>query len=74
MLESSFNSIFGIDQATRDKMSRSGKYDKVLQRGGMRSFALEQIREQTGNKDQKRTFEVPLDRLINSILYEPLET
>lgn len=62
----SFNSIFGIDPMKQDRISRAGKYDRVLQKGGMRSFALEQIREQTGTSGQKRQFDVPLDRLINS--------
>jgi hypothetical protein len=48
-----------------NQVSRSEKYDKILQRGGMRNYALEQIREQTGGSN-KQKFEVPLDRLINS--------
>ena len=35
----------------------------------MRSYAMEQIKQQTQTLKNKNKFEVPLDRLINSILF-----
>jgi hypothetical protein len=68
-IKGGFGSIFGISEKESRGMSRAGKYDKVLQKGGMRDFGLEQIRDNALKGQKEKKFEVPLDRLINSIFY-----
>lgn len=59
-----FNDVFGL--TNEQSVKYKGKYDHVLQKGGMRNFALEQIRASVKNKPSKESFEIPIDRLVNS--------